>query len=146
MEALAALALSCNIIELVVTTGKTCILIKQVWDRKALPAHEELISAISLLDNNIGALDASVKGLQTQEHLVLPDDKQLLLLARRCGRLGGELKQKLDALKVQTSDTKADKVGKVLQTIFQRGKIYDLQRRWEEPRKAVDTAVLVRTT
>lgn len=146
MEPLAALAVSCNIIELVINAGKTCKLIKQVWDHKALPAHEELTSAISLLENNVEALDASVKSLQTQNHLTLQDDKELLVLARRCGRLGSELKQKLNALKVQANDTKADKIGKGLQTIFQEGKIYDLQRRWEELRKAVDTAVLVRTT
>jgi hypothetical protein len=146
MEPLAALAVSCNIIELVVIAGKTCRLIKQVLENKALPAHEELTSSISLLEKNVGALDVSLKDFQNTSQLIIPGDKELLGLAQNCRRLGVDLKQKLDALQVKDSDTKSDKTGKLLQTVLQRSKIYDLQRRWEELRKAVDTALLVRNT
>lgn len=146
MEPLAALAVSCNIIELVVIAGKTCRLIKQVLENKALPAHEELTASISLLEKNVGALDVSLKDFQNTSQLIIPGDKELLGLAQNCRRLGVDLKQKLDALQVKDSDTKSDKIGKLLQTVLQRSKVYDLQRRWEELRKAIDTALLVRNT
>lgn len=146
MESLAALAIACNIIELVVTAGKTCRLIRQVQENKAFPAHEELTLSISLLESNIGALDVSLKDFQNTSHLILPADKELLGLAHNCRRLGQNLRQKLDALQVKGGDTKAVKIGKLLQTVLQKSKIYDLQRRWEELRKAVDTALLVRIT
>jgi len=146
MESLAALALACNIIELVVTTGKACRLIKQVHDSRAFPAHEELTSSISLLEKNVGALDTSLRDFQNTRQLTLPVDDDLLALAHNCRRLGLNLKQKLDPLCVKGTDTKAEKIRKLLQTILQKGKIYDLQRRWEELRKAVDTALLVRIT
>lgn len=146
MESLAALAVACNIIELVVTTGKTCRLIKQVHENKAFPAHEELTSSISLLDKSVGALDVSLKDFRNASQRILPADEELLALAHNCRRLGLNLRQKLDPLYVKSTDTKADKLGKLLQTILQKSKIYDLQRRWEELRKAVDTALLVRIT
>lgn len=145
MEPVAALALSCNIIELVVLAGKSCLLVKQVWECKTLPAHVELTSAISLLDHNLSALDVSVKDVRNPTYMVLRQDNELLILANNCRRLGVELRQKLDALRTRKHDTKVEKVEKALQTLFGKGKIYDLQRRMDELRKAVDTTLLVRT-
>ncbi|KAK5045301.1 hypothetical protein LTR84_009407 [Exophiala bonariae] len=145
METVAALALSCNIIELVVLAGKSCVLIKQVWDCKTLPAHEEFTSAILLLEQNVEALDAFLTDAQNPSYIALPRDKEILLLAKNCRRLGVELRQKIDALRARKTDTRGEKFEKTLQTLFGKGKVYDLQRRLDELRKAVDTALLVRT-
>jgi len=146
MESLAALAVACNIIDLVVAAGKTFKLIKWVQENKAFPGHEELTSSISSLEKNVGVLDTSLEEFQRSSNIILPADQELLDLARFSRRLGLGLRQKLNALQVTDKDTKAEKIGKYLQAVLQRSKIYDLQRRWEELRKAVDTALLVRIT
>lgn len=146
MEPLSALALACNVLDLVNAAGKTCAFLYEVHKAGAFPTHEELTSTTELLEKSTQTLNQLLLDPQTPSKPLRPEDKELLELSQKSRRLALDFQRKLEALKVQTSDGRAKRLEKLFKAVLQKGKIYDLQRRWEELRQAVNSALLIRLT
>ncbi len=144
MDPLSALSLSCNVLDLITAAGKTCAFLYDVHKTGAFPTHEDLVSTTTLLDNSFNALTQQLSGGQNQISPRRPDDKELFDISLKARKLASDLTKKLETLQVQPADSRSKRFEKLLKTALQKGKIYDLQRRWEEIRKAVDSALLVR--
>jgi hypothetical protein len=144
MDPLSALALSCNVLDVITTAGKTCAFLSEVHKAGAFPNHDELISTTSLLDKSAQALAQQLSTAPSASQTGRADDKELLDVSQKARRLASDVQKKLEALKLQTTDSPHRRLEKLVKTVLQKGKIYDLQRRWEELRKAVDSALLVR--
>ena len=143
-ESLAVLAVACNILDIITATGKACSLLREVHKHGALPAHDELSSTAAFLDTNVQTLTESLRDPSDPSKLLQADDKGLTDLASKCQTLARELKSKLAALKVNDVDSRSHRWAKLSKTVLQRGKIYDLHRRWEELQRAVNAGLLVR--
>ncbi|ETI28987.1 hypothetical protein G647_01439 [Cladophialophora carrionii CBS 160.54] len=146
MEPLSALALSCNILDVVTAAGKTCFFLVEVHKAGAFPNHDELVSTTNLLDKSVQALTQQLSNAHGVSQTCQADDKELLDISQRARKLASDLQKKLDALKLQTTDSRSKRFEKVVKTVLQKGKIYDLERRWKELREAVGFALTVRST
>ncbi|EXJ65032.1 hypothetical protein A1O7_01371 [Cladophialophora yegresii CBS 114405] len=146
MDPLSALALSCNILDVVTAAGKTCTFLYEVHKAGTFPNHDELVSTTNMLDKSVQALTHQLSNAHGTSQTCQADDKDLLDVLQKARRLASDLQNKLDTLKLQTTDSRSKRFEKLIKTALQKGKIYDLQRRWEELRKAFDSALLVRLT
>ncbi|KAJ9602517.1 hypothetical protein H2200_013060 [Cladophialophora chaetospira] len=146
MDPLSALSLSCNVLDLVAAAGKTCAFLYDVHKAGAFPAHQELVSTTTLLENSAQTLTQRLLDPQSPRHPRRANDKELLDIAEKARKLASDLQKKLEALQLLPVDSRAKRFEKLLKTALQKGKIYDLQRRWAELRKAVDSALLMRLT
>lgn len=146
MDPLSALALSCNVLDLVAAAGKTCAFLYDVHKAGAFPTHQELIATTTLLESSTQNLEQMLSDPQNPRQSRRADGKELFDIAQKARKLAVDLQKKLEALQVQTGDSRSQRFQKLLKTVLQKGKIYDLQRRWEELRKAVDSALLMRLT
>ncbi|OCT46720.1 hypothetical protein CLCR_01785 [Cladophialophora carrionii] len=146
MEPLSVLALSCNILDVVTAAGKTCFFLYEVHKAGAFPNHDELVSTTNLLDKSVQALTQQLSIAHGVSQTCQADDKELLDISQRARKMASDLQKKLDALKLQTTDSRSKRFEKVVKTVLQKGKIYDLERRWKDLREAVGFALTVRST
>lgn len=146
MDPTSALSLFCNVLDLITAAGRTCTLLYDVHKAGTFPGHDELFAASTLLDKSLRSLTQQLSESQKSNNSRRCNDTELLDISLKARKLASDLQKKLASLQVQSTDSRSTRLEKVLKTVLQKGKVYDLKRRWEELRSAIDSALVVRLT
>lgn len=139
MEALAALALACNLIELVSFSGEVIQVARDVYQSGKIDADlSERASRLAILSHNVAQSLDSCPNPNTQA------ESDLLKTARECHEVSIELEAMLGDLS-SPKKSKLGALGAALKTrISHRGRIKKLQTRMVNCQNQMDSGLLLR--
>lgn len=98
MEAVAALALACNVVQVVDFGLKTASKCREIYNKGHTAEHQDLEDTSKHLAEITGNLSVSIQNAQTNKPLT-KDDHELQSLAQRCTESANNLQEELDKLK-----------------------------------------------
>jgi hypothetical protein len=143
MEAIAALALACNVIQVVDFALKTASKCQEIYNEGRTIEHQDLDYTSKHLAEISEKLNESIQNAQTNKPLT-KDDHELQDLALKCVESARNLRDELDKLTIPGRKRKRAAVTKVFMSIRRNDDINKIEERLRGYERVLNTRLLSR--
>lgn len=143
MEAITALALACNVVQVVHYGLKTAFTCREIYKKGSTAEHQDLEYTSKHLAEITGNLRASIQNARTNKPLT-KDDHELQSLAQRCTESANNLREELDKLKLPDSQGKRAALLKTWRSVRKSNDIKRINDKLCEDERVLNTRLLSR--
>jgi len=140
MEAVAALSLACNVIQMVDYAGKIVLVIRETYNSGASKDNIGLEKRAKCLGDLSKNLSTSLNRAQTQSHTT-PTESKLQVQAAESLKIAEELQSELNQLK--SKGGRREGLRKGWRAIRKKGDISKLEKRLHDQESLLDSGLLV---
>lgn len=142
MEPISALALACNIIDLIERGYKCAATIKEVHDSETglLERHEMLVDEINTLSDIAGALDKTQQGISKS-----PVDARMREIAKKCLSICAAIQALVKQCKPEREGSFRSAAQASVRILLRKSDIEALQSELGSAQKMMDSLVMAKT-
>lgn len=143
MEAIAAFALACNVVQVVDFGLKTASKFGEIYKEGSTIDHQDLYYTSKQLAEITEKLSASIHQAQTNK-LLTRDEDQLADLADKCTKCAKDLRKELDNLTLSGGQGKRAALSKAIKSFRRNDGIKKIKDRLGEYERVLNTRLLSR--
>lgn len=145
MEAIAALGLACNVMQVFEFTTTTARWCKQIYETGQTAANEDVDRNSQCLSESTARLSEAIANASTAHSVIARDEHELLNQARDCKGLAENLHEELAKLKLNGSKSRRVAFTRTVQARWNAKKIESLEKKLSGRQVILQTLLLTNT-
>lgn len=145
MEAIAALSLACNVMQVLEFTTTTARWCKEIYETGQTAANEDVDRNSQRLSESTARLSEAIANASTVQNMIARDEQELLVQARDCTGSAKDLHEELAKLKLDGSKSRRVAVKRTVQALWNAKKIGSLEKKLSGRQVILQTLLLANT-
>ncbi len=145
MEAIVALGLACNVMQVFEFTTTTARWCRQIYDTGQTASNEDLDRNGQRLSESTARLSEATANASKRQKVIARDEQELLVQARDCTGLAEKLHEELAKLRLDGSKSRKVAFTRTVQARWNAKKIESLEKKLSGPQVVLHTLLLTNT-
>ncbi len=145
MEAIAALSLASNVLQVVDFTATTARWCKQIYDTGQTASNEDLDRNGQRLSESTARLSGAIANASNSHNVIAKDEQELLVQARDCTDLAKKMHEELAKLRLDGSKSRRVAFTRTVQARWKTKKIQSLEKKLSDRQVVLQTLLLTNT-